>query len=817
MSYFYTLNGITNCLMNYRIVFLLSIFFLVNTAAAQSIHPDVLQKKWKAFWIAVPGEPETGYGVYRFRKLIDISTKPESFVIHVSADNRYKLFVNGSLASLGPARGDLFHWNFESVDIAPFLKNGKNVISAVVWNFGKETPEAQVSLRTALIIQGNTVSEEGVNTNNSWKCIRDEGYSLRTPELLYTYYVSGPGENIDYRKYISGSEQLGFDDSAWKPAMQLSNGLPKGVFDWSHGWMLVPRSIPPMEISYQRLSSLRKAEGISAPKEFPAEKADLVIPANKSIVLWLDQGVLTNAYPVVNFSGGKDAAITLTYAEAPYKIENSGDWKTEKQKGNRNEVAGKRIVGVSDRLISNGSRDQLFTSLWWRTYRYIQIEVETKQAPLTIHDVYGYFTGYPFQFNAHFSTGDPVHEKIVETGWRTARLCAVETYMDCPYYEQLQYVGDTRIQALVSLFNSGDDRLMRNAIDQLDYSRLAEGLTQSRYPTAHTQIIPTFSLWWIGMVHDYWMYATDTKFVESKLPGVRQVLNFFEDYQQEDGSLRNVPYWPFTDWVQGRGWRNGMPPVGGDLSSAALDIQLCLAFKVASEMELKLGLQELSTLYQQKYDQLKKVIRAKYWDGSRNVFADTSDKKLFSQHTNTLAVLSEIVTGDEATTLMKKVLTDTSLTQATIYFKYYVHIAAAQSGLGDHYLEWLGDWKDQLANGLTTWAEISDYNNARSDCHAWGSSPNIEFFRIVLGIDSDAPGFSRIKIEPRLGTLRKVAGKMPHPLGEIETSYSLVKGNWVMEIRLPKGAPGKLIWRGKEYQLNDEWNKFTFKASRGVE
>ncbi|MEP6952342.1 MAG: hypothetical protein ABI863_23825 [Ginsengibacter sp.] len=47
-------------------------------------------------------------------------------------------------------------------------------------------------------------------------------------------------------------------------------------------------------------------------------------------------------------------------------------------------------------------------------------------------------------------------------------------------------------------------------------------------------------------------------------------------------------------------------------------------------------------------------------------------------------------------------------------------------------------WKDNLANGLTTWAE-GGINGSRSDCHAWGASPNIEFFRTVLGIDTDAP------------------------------------------------------------------------------
>jgi hypothetical protein len=101
-------------------------------------------------------------------------------------------------------------------------------------------------------------------------------------------------------------------------------------------------------------------------------------------------------------------------------------------------------------------------------------------SPLMI--LYGTFTGYPFQLNAKFDANNDTLNKILEIGWRTARSCAMETYMDCPYYEQLQYIGDSRIQALVTLYNSGDDRLVRNAINQMDHSRIAEGITLSRHP-----------------------------------------------------------------------------------------------------------------------------------------------------------------------------------------------------------------------------------------------------------------------------------------------------------------------------------------------
>src|SRR5690606_7710641 len=165
--------------------------------------------------------------------------------------------------------------------------------------------------------------------------------------------------------------------------------------------------------------------------------------------------------------------------------EGPGDWRSQNKKGNRNDITNKRFVGVRDQIISNGDTQQTYTPLWWRTYRYLNVDIETKAEETIIDDLYGLFTAYPFSFNASFHPPDPALTTILETGWRTARLCAHETYFDCPYYEQLQYIGDTRIQALVSLYNSGDDRLMRNAITQMDQSRMAEGITLSRYPTAH--------------------------------------------------------------------------------------------------------------------------------------------------------------------------------------------------------------------------------------------------------------------------------------------------------------------------------------------
>jgi hypothetical protein len=88
---------------------------------------------------------------------------------------------------------------------------------------------------------------------------------------------------------------------------------------------------------------------------------------------------------------------------------------------------------------------------------------------LIIDDLYGVFSAYPFENEYTFSApGHPELSKMLDTGWLTARLCANETYMDCPYYEQLQYFGDTRIQAMISMYNTRDPYMVKMPLSRED-------------------------------------------------------------------------------------------------------------------------------------------------------------------------------------------------------------------------------------------------------------------------------------------------------------------------------------------------------------
>jgi hypothetical protein len=746
---------------------------------------SLLRREWTARWIAVPKAPKTEYGVYHFRKTFDLPSRPERFLVHTSGDNRYQLFVNGQRAAWGPARGDLFHWRHETVDIAGFLHPGKNLLAAVVWNFGQHAPEAQITLETAFVLQGDGDTERVADTGPTWKCARNEAYAPIpiTSGMVRGYWAAGPGDRVDAASNPWGWESPDFDDSAWASAAVIAPAAGREARDVHTRWMLVPRTIPMMEERTEKSLTVRLGS--------------LTNTAHSKTTVLFDQGYLTTAYPRLTVSGGKGAVVRMRYAEALFKT-------SPREKGNRNEIDGKEFIGNYDEFVLDGGPHRVFRPLWWRTYRYLQLEIETRDQPVTVEGITATATGFPFVRKAAFDAGVPELNKILDVGWRTARLCAHETYMDCPYYEQLQYAGDARIQCLVSLFQTGDARLMRNAIDLLNDSRQSDGCTMSRYPTRLEQYIPGFALWWVGMVHDYHWYVADAPFVGRMLPGVRGVLSFFEAYQKENGSLSSLPWWRYFDWVQE--WPNGDAPQDTDGGAALFDLQLLMAYRWAAALEKAAGLPELAQVYSERERLLRATIRTLYWDAGRQLFADTPAKQKFSQHTNTLAVLADIVSGDAARALMLRTLTAPGLAQGALYFKFYMHQALAKVGEGDRYLDQLDDWRGMLATGLTTFAEVVDRPGrpTRSDCHAWSASPNIELMRTVLGVDSAAPGFSRVVVRPHLGQLKYVEGAVPHPKGLVEVR---VEASGSVSVTSP--VDGEFLWRGTRRDLHAGDNRFT--------
>ncbi|MDD6210137.1 MAG: alpha-L-rhamnosidase C-terminal domain-containing protein [Bacteroidales bacterium] len=760
------------------IVKIILLLFLGNTIRASN-----------SFWITSPDCTGKEFGVFYFSKEIDKKEKPESLLLHISADNRYILYVNGEELSRGPSRGDLNHWNYETVDIARALRKGTNRISVCVWNFGEYRPSGQISERTALWIDCN---DSLFSTRTPWLVTQDKGYSpisIRSGEEVRGGYLSGASERVDYNLSTTDWKTLPLNNPLWRKAEIFCS-------QENAPWKLQKRPIPFLEQQVQSIGKIRSVK--NAKKKFP-----ITIAPHTEAEIIIDHQTLTIGHPQLVFSKGKNSTIRLTYAEAPFlpgQRDNNGKLIGEGQeKGDRDKIEEKKFVGNYDEIIANGREKQYYSPLWYRCFRYLHIHIQTQEEPLVLKSLKHLFSAYPFKENAYFNSGDKELSKIWDVSWRTARMCAHETYNDCPYYEQLQYIGDTRIQALVSLVVSGDERLMKQAIQQFAASMDKEGMLQAAYPSSGNNVIPPFSLYWIGMVYDYYKYRDDPFFIKEQIQYILPILEWYAQYiDSSKGLLGKMPGWHFVDWPDEWAWlkTRGLPAGVEEGESAILSLQYAMIADQAAEILNAFGYKEQSDRYTRFAKILKDGVQSSCFDEKRGCYANTPAKKEFSQHVNALAILCGLKEGKEAEHIAEYILQDRDIIKCTVYYNFYLHRALAKIGRSDLFLSNLKPWIDMLRLNLTTFAERQE--PTRSDCHAWSASPMFEFLSGVCGIEPSAAGFKRIRIAPNTGYLNKIEASMPHPNGKIFFRYNCKGKRSKTTIILPENCYGEYITKQKE-------------------
>jgi alpha-L-rhamnosidase len=206
---------------------------------------------------------------------------------------------------------------------------------------------------------------------------------------------------------------------------------------------------------------------------------------------------------------------------------------------------------------------------WWHSGRFLELIVKTGDEALTIDKLTLFETRYPLAMESSFQCDDDSLTGIMNTCFRTLQMCAHETYMDCPYYEQLMYVGDTRLQVLVTFATTYDTRLPKKALKTFEHSMSNHtGLIKCAYPEFMGKIIPSFCLWWVGMVYDYALWRGEKEFIRALMPSARKIVDRYLVNQDENGLLCNPEGWNFYDWANDGenkyyeddgNWSYGMP------------------------------------------------------------------------------------------------------------------------------------------------------------------------------------------------------------------------------------------------------------------
>jgi len=756
------------------------------------------ERKYEAPWIAYPTASVTDYGVFHFRKSVTFEEKPDKLVVHVSADNRYNLFVNGQRICYGPAKGDLKTYKYDIIDIAQFLIPGKNVVAAVVYNHGKDKPMSLLSAQTAFFLKSEDDAFNLLDTDETWLTYKNPSYKpvsyhemLFKERWFYGYYACGPGDDVDATKYPWGWKKIDFDDSQWVKPEVLT-------FDGAAPWNLVPRNIPFMADHMVYPKTVRRVEG-DVPQEVWSEyfgkTHNWVIPKNSEVQLLVDFEVLTMGYPELKVSGGKGSSVQVKYAEALYEKVNL--------KAHRDSVNNLTMYGVWDIFRPDGE-ERVFRPLWKRCFRYVQLNIKTVNEPLQIITFENEYSGYPYPDMATFKSDNEKLNEIFDISLRTLQMCSGETYYDTPFYEQLSYGGDNRPIGTNSIYNSTDDRLFREVMRLYPQSENREtGLFKSAYPSRFDFDMGSWSLAWIQSLWDYYYFRGDKAYVSQFVENIEKVLGFYERHMDESmGILGTVRNQNFMDWSITKGSIPRSDENRHMHHSTILTLYFAHTLDCTAKLYSEIGEQERASRWSTMSAEIKKSVKNHCWDSDKKLFKDHPDKEIYSQHSNILAIIADVVDDSEQKALMDRILSYGQFDEyASSYFSFYLFKAMEKVGMQNEFLKQLDFWYTFLDRGHTTTGETGFASHDRSDCHAWAAHPSYYLLSLVCGIKPADIGFEKVNITPHPGDLKNIQASIPHPKGRIEVDYKIKNGKIKGTVSLPDGLSGEWNFGGEKMIL----------------
>lgn len=788
----------------------------------------IVDKTWKATWIwdnTYVGHDVTGdHQLVYFRRSFTVPTGTSpKLVLNVTADSRYRLYVNGQSVCVGPCKGDQFTHYYESVDVSHLLKSGINTVAVVVLHYMLSQPFSKGSagpisiwrtqsggLLVEGILQDGTGREiEQLHTDDLWKCTGNTGFRIVPSQLVMWL---GGVESVDGNHVPHGWTSTDYDDSAWNRAISISQ--TQGYAGELKPWSLTPRPIPLLYETDAIFSAIKKYEGVAIEKAVAwldsslySSSHSITLEPHSRLTLELDAGELTTAYITLAMQGGRGTVIRILCSECYEPIESDPYFGGGRVKRVRDDESGK-LVGDSDIYLVSGMggktvESEVYEPFWFRTFRFVRLEVDVAEEAIILESFSYRETGYPLDVQASYQCSDAELNEMWELSVRSLRRCMHETYEDCPYYEQLQYSMDTRLQMLFTYQLSADDRLGRRALYDFHSSQLPSGMLQSRYPSALPQVIPSFSLYFIDMVDEHYTYFGDLGVIKQYLPTILALLDWFENRKTEEGLVGPTPteYWTYFDWVQG--WPDGAPSWSDKVPVIMLSLMYAAALKKSGKLLSLMGWNDAGQEIVNRASSVLQSVKKHAWSAETGLFRDGSGIEEYSQHTQVWAVLSGMVTGDEARILMQKTLAE-QLTEVSLPMAYGLFTALQSVGLYKDAFKLWDRWRLFAGKNLTTLPEDAT-DGPRSDCHAWSAVPLIQFPLTILGVKPAEPGYGSLRIEPHTHGLLWAKGRVATVRGMVDVDWKVDGENFEIKVVGPKDIKGTVcLPDGSERQFIGE-------------
>ena len=616
-------------------------------------------------WVEQNGKPDT------FGEFYDEFLWEEGKVnCLLSCDGDYTLFINGEYVSSNQY-GD-FEWykSYDTVDITPYLKKGKNSFAVLVWYFGIDTQrsiKAQAGLIFEVKMGGKTLLVSGENTKARYSKAYRQGMQKKVTRQL--------GVSFAY--------------DATKEDGWLLNGQDCNFA------VLVEKNCNFIPRPNERLKLLQRVHGAL----ICAENNRYIIDLGKEIV----------GLPFLSFTTKTTQKIRV-------------DWGEDLQDGHVRRLIHDRDFSF-DYVAKQGKND--FTHYILRlACRYLEIHTE---APIEIEAVGLLPQVYPVT-EKKVTLDNELDQKIYDACVNTLKLCMLEHYVDTPWREQCLYVYDSRNQALFgySAFEGGNVAYARSNLKLISQDRRDDGLLAICYPCGADLTIPSFSLYYFMQVKEYLQHTGDLSLAEEVYDKLISVLNVFIG-NRKDGvvmKFEGSSHWNFYDWS---------PYLDGELhgaESAIPDLMVNLLFihalKNLREIDGMLG---KKFAYADLLAESEKRTKEVFYRPTKGLYAMNVNGEEFTVLGNALAILAGLTDGQESAYICEKIVGN-ELIDCSLSMKIFKYDALLLVDKG-RYQVWVEreirrEYGQMIETGNTVWETIdgaSAFENAGSLCHGWSAIP----------------------------------------------------------------------------------------------
>ncbi len=534
-----------------------------------------------------------------FNKKVNLDKVPTELIAHISADSKYWLYINGETVVFEGSvkRGhDENSCYYDSIDIAPYLKDGENTICALVWFWGDNKNYSYNSSGQGGFIFEAKNDDINIISDSTWKVTKNSAY---IDSILYKPNYRLPEHSIyfDARKDMGDWLNATFDFSSWE------NAIEYGVGSTGAYGNLYPRGIPMLkDYGLKDYENSNIYENYTVKNLF-GEKITVDIPYNAQVTTYLK---------VIAPEGKK---IRITTENTP-------------------------IGAVSTTYITKEG-EQEFEALGWVNGEHITYHIPKG---VTVVALKYRETGYDSAFCGDFKCDDEFLNSLWQKSLRTLYVTMRDNFMDCPDRERAQWWGDVTSEMIMTMYSmdSNSYLLYQKGVDAMLSHVDDTKVLQTVVPISGDYFeLPVQQLAGIVGFMTYYEYTGDKAFIEKVYNASIDYLKLWE-MGENNLVVHREGSWDWPDW--------------GDKAdmTAIENAWVYYALSTVEEMANILGKNEDISFITERKETIAKGYKSLWTeDGFKSEDAKNPDDRA-----NALAVLSGLADKEQYNTI-KNVLATT--------------------------------------------------------------------------------------------------------------------------------------------------------------